>query len=203
MASFCCIFLCVLFILSLSFTLFPGSLSCHSSLLSLCLLLIRLTSLWNLSLSNCYGKWIFTHVPILWSILGKMEWNRFAFGFRSSGDQMFDPWAVRLNHLSYETRLVIPIVHVWRRIKWNHLVDYAGHIASSRSVCHLFLSLPSWPESAYRDVRKLWSFSHEEVIQDCTSLDVEGIFCSFNDTLLKSQGYHIGEQILTHMLLYL
>lgn len=54
-ASFCYIFLCVLFILSLSFSLFPGPLSCHSSLLSLCQLLIRLTSLWNLLLSNWYG----------------------------------------------------------------------------------------------------------------------------------------------------
>lgn len=53
-ASFCCISLCV-FILFLPPSPLQDSLSCHSSLLSLCLLLTRLASPWNWLLWNCCG----------------------------------------------------------------------------------------------------------------------------------------------------
>lgn len=49
------VFLCVLFILFLSPSPLQDSLSCHSSLLSLCLLLTRLASPWNWLLWNCCG----------------------------------------------------------------------------------------------------------------------------------------------------
>ena len=54
-ASFCSVFFCVLSILFLSPSPLQDSLSCHSSLLSLCLLLTRLASPWNLLLWNCCG----------------------------------------------------------------------------------------------------------------------------------------------------
>lgn len=54
-ASFCCVFFCVLFILFLSPSPLQDSLSCHSSLLSLSLLLTRLASPWNVLLWNCCG----------------------------------------------------------------------------------------------------------------------------------------------------
>ena len=54
-ASFCCVFFCMLSILFLSPSPLQDSLSCHSSLLSLSLLLTRWASPWNLLLWNCCG----------------------------------------------------------------------------------------------------------------------------------------------------